>query len=187
MIQSSSRTPQEAACIASSAAFAPSVNSLSSSAAYASDSMPALLRSLPIGIPNARSTSSEATTREPIRNPDEITTTCPGFLDSASSLAGFRTGISLPHLPATTHRKQDFYLHISRGPLPSRCATKRFSLQTVQQCWHFASGDLSGLTAGYALCYRNKLQLSARFIATDALKKYLEVCRSLGALVPVFS
>src|SRR5207248_1065769 len=63
------------AASASSVVFAPVVNSFSRFVAYASVSMPARLRSLPMGIPNAWSTSSDGTTREPCAEHEAVINT----------------------------------------------------------------------------------------------------------------
>ena len=52
------------------AAAAASVTSDSPAAAYASDSIPARCRSFPAGMPNAASTSSDGTIREPNATPE---------------------------------------------------------------------------------------------------------------------
>src|SRR6516162_2127975 len=111
MIQSSSCAPHDAQRSASSSDAAPSVNSFSLSEAYASDSMPARLRSLPMGMANARSTSTDGTVREPVRNPEETTRAGARFFHSVSqpeAVLAFILALLNPGEKA--HRGQDFYL-----------------------------------------------------------------------------
>ena len=52
--------------------------------------MPARLRSLPIGIPKARSTSSDGMTREPVLAAEEMTETLAVFVGCFSCFPGAR-------------------------------------------------------------------------------------------------
>src|SRR5215469_8649332 len=110
MIQSSSCAPHNAPRSASSSDLAPSVNSFSLSEAYASDSMPARLRSLPMGMANARSTSSDGTVREPVRNPEETTRAGARFFKLVSQPEAVLAFILRSSTPVKSARGQDFYL-----------------------------------------------------------------------------
>src|ERR1700745_1024838 len=70
MIQFSFSGVIRAFCRLSLAGVAGSVTSDSPAAAYANDSIPARCRSFPVGMPNAASTSSDGTIREPNATPE---------------------------------------------------------------------------------------------------------------------